>query len=83
VPGKTQPRVYAEALEQVVNANRLDYSTFSIIEHFFFAKFGASPNPFAFFGKASKRTRNHHEEFLRHALPRDDQDRHRLGRHAC
>jgi hypothetical protein len=75
VPGKTQPRVYAEALEQVVNANRLDYSTFSIIEHFFFAKFGASPNPFAFFGKASKRT-------LRHALPRDDQERH-LGRHAC
>ena len=58
-PGKTQQQVYAEALEQVVNADRLGYSTFSIIEHFFFAKFGASPNPFAFFAKASERTRDH------------------------
>jgi hypothetical protein len=40
-PGKTQQQVYAEALEQVVNADRLGYSTYSIIEHFFFPKFGA------------------------------------------
>jgi hypothetical protein len=35
-PGKTQQQIYAEALEQVVNADRLGYSTYSIIEHFFF-----------------------------------------------
>jgi hypothetical protein len=57
-PGKTQQQVYAEALEQVVNADRLGYATYSIIEHFFFPKFGASPNPFAFFAKASERARN-------------------------
>ena len=28
-PGKTQQQVYAEALEQVVNADRLGYSTYS------------------------------------------------------
>ena len=26
--------------------------TYSIIEHFFFPKFGASPNPFAFFAES-------------------------------
>ena len=56
--GKTQQQVYAEALEQVVNADRLGYSTYSIIEHFFFPKFGASPNPFAFFAKASERAQH-------------------------
>jgi flavin-dependent trigonelline monooxygenase, oxygenase component len=48
-PGKLQEQAYAEAFDQVVNADRLGYSTYSIIEHFFFPKFGASPNPFAFF----------------------------------
>ena len=68
-PGKTQQQVYAEALEQVVNADRLGYSTFSIIEHFFFPKFGASPNPFAFFAKASERARNIKFRTLLHVLP--------------
>ncbi len=68
-PGKTQQQVYAEALEQIVNAERLGYSTYSIIEHFFFAKFGASPNPFAFFAKASERTRNIKFRTLVHVLP--------------
>jgi len=69
VARNTQPQVYSEALEQVVNADRLGYSTFSIIEHFFFPKFGASPNPFAFFGKAFERTRNIKFRTLLHVLP--------------
>ena len=68
-PGKTQQQVYAEALEQVVNADRLGYSTYSIIEHFFFPKFGASPNPFAFFAKDSERARNIKFRTLLHVLP--------------
>jgi alkanesulfonate monooxygenase SsuD/methylene tetrahydromethanopterin reductase-like flavin-dependent oxidoreductase (luciferase family) len=68
-PGKTQAQIYAEALEQVVNADRLGYSTYSIIEHFFFPKFGASPNPFAFFAKASERARNIKFRTLVHVLP--------------
>ena len=68
-PGKTQQQVYAEALEQVVNADRPGYSTYSIIEHFFFPKFGASPNPFAFFAKASERARNIKFRTLLHVLP--------------
>ena len=68
-PSKTQQQVYAEAFEQCVNADRLGYSTYSIIEHFFFPKFGASPNPFAFFAKASERTRNIKFRTLVHVLP--------------
>jgi alkanesulfonate monooxygenase SsuD/methylene tetrahydromethanopterin reductase-like flavin-dependent oxidoreductase (luciferase family) len=68
-PGKTQRQIYAEALEQVVNADRLGYSTYAIIEHFFFPKFGASPNPFAFFAKASERTKQIKFRTLVHVLP--------------
>jgi alkanesulfonate monooxygenase SsuD/methylene tetrahydromethanopterin reductase-like flavin-dependent oxidoreductase (luciferase family) len=68
-PGKTQKQIYDEALEQVVNADRLGYDAYAIIEHFFFAKFGASPNPFAFFAKASERTRDINFRTLVHVLP--------------
>ena len=51
-PGKSQKQVYDEALAQCVNADRLGYDAYAIIEHFFFSKFGASPNPFAFLAKA-------------------------------
>jgi alkanesulfonate monooxygenase SsuD/methylene tetrahydromethanopterin reductase-like flavin-dependent oxidoreductase (luciferase family) len=68
-PGKPQQQIYAEALEQVVNADRLGYSTYAIIEHFFFPKFGASPNPFAFFAKASERTKQIKFRTLVHVLP--------------
>ena len=68
-PGKTQKQVYDEALEQLVNADRLGYSAYAIIEHFFFPKFGASPNPFAFFAKASERTKNVKFRTLVHVLP--------------
>ena len=68
-PGKTQKQVYDEALEQLVNGDRLGYSAYAIIEHFFFPKFGVSPNPFAFFAKASERTRNINFRTLVHVLP--------------
>ncbi|MGO8916301.1 MAG: LLM class flavin-dependent oxidoreductase [Stellaceae bacterium] len=68
-PGKTQKQIYEEALEQVVNADRLGYAAYGIIEHFFFAKFGASPNPFAFFAKCSERTTKIKFRTLVHVLP--------------
>jgi alkanesulfonate monooxygenase SsuD/methylene tetrahydromethanopterin reductase-like flavin-dependent oxidoreductase (luciferase family) len=68
-PGKTQKQIYDEALEQLVNADRLGYDAYAIIEHFFFPKFGASPNPFAFFAKASERTTNIKFRTLVHVLP--------------
>jgi flavin-dependent trigonelline monooxygenase, oxygenase component len=68
-PGKSQKQVYEEALEQVVNADRLGYSAYSIIEHFFFPKFGVSPNPFAFFAKCAERTRSIKFRTLVHVLP--------------
>ena len=46
-PGKTPQQLYAEVLEQVVNADRLGYDVYSVIEHFFFPKFSISANPTA------------------------------------
>ena len=68
-PPKHPQRLYAEALEQVVNADRLGYDAFAIIEHFFFPKFGASPNPFAFFATAAERTKRITFRTLVHVLP--------------
>ena len=68
-PGKTQKQIYDEALEQVVNADRLGYDAYAIIEHFFFPKFGASPNPSAFFAKCSERTQRIKFRTLVHVLP--------------
>src|SRR4029450_9275451 len=68
-PGKTQQQIYAEALEQVVNADRLGYSTYSLIEDFFCPRLGASPNPFAFFAQCSERTRRIKFRTLVHVLP--------------
>jgi flavin-dependent trigonelline monooxygenase, oxygenase component len=68
-PGKTQKQIYEEALEQVVNADRLGYSAYAIIEHFFFPKFGVSPNPFAFFARCAERTRTIKFRTLVHVLP--------------
>lgn len=68
-PGKTQRQIYEEAVEQVVNADRLGYNAYAIIEHFFFPKFGASPNPFAFFAKCAERARRINFRTLVHVLP--------------
>ena len=48
-PGKSPQQLYAEVLEQVVNADRLGYDVYAVIEHYFYPKFSISPNPTAFF----------------------------------
>ena len=68
-PGKSAKQLYREATEQVVNADRLGYDAYAIIEHFFFPKFGASPNPFAFFASCIPRTRQIRFRTLVHVLP--------------
>ncbi len=55
-PGKEPAQVYAEVLEQIENADRLGFDTYSAIEHFFFPKFSASPDPIALFSAAAQRT---------------------------
>src|SRR3954470_23742760 len=55
-PGKSPQQLYGEVLEQIVNADRLGYDAYSAIEHFFFPKFGASPDPLTMFAAAAERT---------------------------
>src|SRR5207253_369454 len=68
-PGKSAAQLYEEVLEQIINADRLGYDAYAVIEHFFFPKFGSSPNPFALFGAASQRTREITFRTLVHVLP--------------
>jgi alkanesulfonate monooxygenase SsuD/methylene tetrahydromethanopterin reductase-like flavin-dependent oxidoreductase (luciferase family) len=57
-PGKTSQQLYDEVLEQIVNADRLGYDCYAVIEHFFYEKFGISNNPTALFAAAAARTHN-------------------------
>jgi len=68
-PGQTPEQLYAEVLEQVVNADRLGYDAYAVVEHFFFPKFSISANPTAFFAAAAQRTKNIHFRTMLHALP--------------
>ena len=68
-PGKTADTLYAEVLEQIVNADRLGYDVYSVIEHFFFPKFSVSGNPTALFAAAAQRTREIRFRTMLHALP--------------
>ena len=68
-PGKPIPQLYWETMEQVQNADRLGYDAYAIIEHFFFPKFSASPDPIAFFSAAAQRTRSINFRTLVHVLP--------------
>ncbi len=68
-PGQTPERLYAEVLEQVVNADRLGYDAYAVVEHFFFPRFSISTNPTAFFAAAAQRTKNIHFRTMLHALP--------------
>ena len=54
-PGKSAEQLYAEALEQMVNADRLGYDTYAVIEHYFFPKFSVSANPTALFAAVAQR----------------------------
>lgn len=68
-PGKTEAALYAEVLEQIVNADRLGYDVYALVEHFFFPKFSISSNPTAMFAAAAQRTRNIRFRTMLHALP--------------
>ena len=68
-PGKQPAQVYAEVLEQIENADRLGYDTYSAIEHFFFPKFSSSPDPIALFSAAAQRTSRINFRTLVHVLP--------------
>jgi len=66
---QTPEQLYAEVLEQMVNADRLGYDTYAAIEHFFFPKFSISANPTALFAAAAQRTRKITFRTMLHALP--------------
>ena len=68
-PGKTPEQMYAEVLEQIVNADRLGYDCYAAIEHFFFPKFSISANPTALFAAAAQRTSSIRFRTMLHALP--------------
>src|SRR5215471_19712679 len=66
--GKTWAQMYEEVMEQVVNADRLGYDAYAIIEHFFFPKFSISPDPLTFFAAVAPRTQRINFRTLVHAL---------------
>jgi alkanesulfonate monooxygenase SsuD/methylene tetrahydromethanopterin reductase-like flavin-dependent oxidoreductase (luciferase family) len=68
-PGKSPEQLYDEVLEQMVNADRLGYDVYAVIEHFFFPKFSVSANPTALFAAAAQRTDRINFRTMLHALP--------------
>lgn len=68
-PGKSPERLYAEVAEQIVHADRLGYSAYALVEHFFFPRFSASPDPLAFFSQVAPRTRQINFRTMLHVLP--------------
>ncbi|HUP33718.1 MAG TPA: LLM class flavin-dependent oxidoreductase [Gaiellaceae bacterium] len=68
-PGKPAAQLYGEVLEQIVNADRLGYAAYAVIEHFFFPKFSISANPLALFAAAAQRTRRIVFRTLLHSMP--------------
>jgi alkanesulfonate monooxygenase SsuD/methylene tetrahydromethanopterin reductase-like flavin-dependent oxidoreductase (luciferase family) len=68
-PNQTPEQIYDQVFEQMVNADRLGYDVYAVIEHFFFPKFSISANPTALFAAAAQRTRNIRFRTMLHALP--------------
>ncbi len=68
-PGKSVERLYAEVAEQIVHADRLGYSAYAIVEHLFFPRFSASPDPLSFFCQVAPRTRQINFRTMLHVLP--------------
>ena len=68
-PGKSTERLYSEVAEQLVHADRLGYCAYGIIEHLFFPKFSASPDPIAFFCRVAQNTKQINFRTLLHVLP--------------
>jgi alkanesulfonate monooxygenase SsuD/methylene tetrahydromethanopterin reductase-like flavin-dependent oxidoreductase (luciferase family) len=68
-PGKSVERLYAEVAEQIVHADRLGYDTYAIVEHLFFPKFSASPDPLSFFCQIAPKTKQIRFRTMLHVLP--------------
>jgi alkanesulfonate monooxygenase SsuD/methylene tetrahydromethanopterin reductase-like flavin-dependent oxidoreductase (luciferase family) len=68
-PGKTPERLYAEVMEQIVHADRLGYSAYAVVEHFFFPRFSISPDPLSMFCQVAPRTRHINFRTMLHVLP--------------
>ena len=68
-PPKSPEQLYAEVLEQMINADRLGYDVYAVIEHFFFPRFSVSANPTALFAAAAQRTTAINFRTMLHALP--------------
>jgi alkanesulfonate monooxygenase SsuD/methylene tetrahydromethanopterin reductase-like flavin-dependent oxidoreductase (luciferase family) len=66
---RSMSQQYWETMEQVVNADRLGYAAYGIIEHFFFERFSISPDPLAFFAACAQRTKRINFRTLVHVLP--------------
>ena len=68
-PGKSAERLYAEVAEQIVHADRLGYSTYAVVEHYFFPRFSASPDPLSLFSQVAPRTKQIRFRTMLHVLP--------------
>ncbi len=68
-PGRSPERLYAEVAEQIVHADRLGYSSYAMVEHFFFPRFSISPDPLSFFCQVAPRTRQINFRTMLHVLP--------------
>src|SRR3954454_24752103 len=66
---KPAAQLYEEVTEQVVNADRLGFAAYAIVEHFFFPKFSVAPDPLAFFTQLASRTKQIHFRTMLHVLP--------------
>lgn len=67
--GKPREQLYEEVLEQIVNADRLGFDAYALIEHFFFDRFSISADPLQVFAAAAQRTRRIKFRTLLHVLP--------------
>jgi alkanesulfonate monooxygenase SsuD/methylene tetrahydromethanopterin reductase-like flavin-dependent oxidoreductase (luciferase family) len=68
-PGKSAERLYAEVAEQIIHADRLGYCTYAVVEHLFFPRFSASPDPLSLFCQVAPRTKQIHFRTMLHVLP--------------
>jgi alkanesulfonate monooxygenase SsuD/methylene tetrahydromethanopterin reductase-like flavin-dependent oxidoreductase (luciferase family) len=68
-PPKSPAVQYRETIEQIVNADRVGFDAYAVVEHFFFPKFSISADPLQLFAAASQHTSRINFRTLVHVLP--------------
>jgi alkanesulfonate monooxygenase SsuD/methylene tetrahydromethanopterin reductase-like flavin-dependent oxidoreductase (luciferase family) len=68
-PPKPAAQQYRETLEQIVNADRVGFDAYAVVEHFFFPKFSISADPLQLFAAAAQHTDRINFRTLVHVLP--------------